>query len=552
MSSVPPPVQPGPGAPVRFDGPTVDYTHLVPRGGGRPARSRVAAALLNLSGLGVGFAYLGRRGAAVGCLAVTGGLVALGFLTDGADLPLLWGVLVGSWLGAAALAAGLLARQHPRPAGARGRVLPVAGAVLLVAALVGGFVGYRVAGSSVYAEGMDAQARADCATAVQRFDSVDGPFELTLSADVPAARLARAQCQAFLLAVQAEGYGDHAAAVRGYQEFRRDHPGTVLVGFAARNLEATYTRWAEELRAAGDHPAAIRVYRELLGEFDTPQARAELAETYLEQADQLRLAATDGDGAFRAGRARAAVDALLVVADEFADTPSAVAVPRAMADTYAAANALFTQGQYCAGLPVLDTFVSLPATSATADVVAVAHADRAAAMFECGLAGYRASTYPEAVEALNAFLAAYPNDPQAAQARSAVIAATVLAESGEAPLPLPAPLTDNVTGPIPVTVYNDSPYEQHVYLVGPTAHEFVLPACPGCPPRYAGPLITSLGPATEPCTDLSGRPSLTLMLGAGTFTGFSTSTEAGSTPVRTNTVEPGYSYTTCVYVEEYF
>ncbi|MCO1656199.1 hypothetical protein [Pseudonocardia humida] len=534
---------------MRSDGPTVDHTDIVPTSAERPARSVGAAVLFNLSGLGVGFAYLGRWGAAAGGLAITGGLVAFAFGTDAADRPLLWVVPAGLWLGAAAVAAGLLARRHPRPVGARARAVPVVGAALLVVGLVGGFVGYRVAGSSVYEQGLAAQARADCATAVERFDTVDGPFELTMSADVPAARLGRAQCLAYLVAVEAGRRGDHAAAVRGYQDFRRAHPGTVLVGFAARNLEATYDAWAQQLRAAGDQPGAIRVYRDLLVEFDTPRARADLAATYLEQAEQLRAAAATGDGNSRAGLARAAVDALLVVADEFAATPSAARVPQALADTYAAATGLTAQGQYCAGLPVLDSFASLPATGPTADVVRVAHADRAPAMFECGLADYRGSSYSGAIDRLTAFLGAYPDDPRAAQARSAIIAATVLAESGGAPLPLPAPLTNNVTGPNPVTVFNNTPYEQHVYLVGPTAHEFVLPPCPDCTEQYVGPLIDSLGPA-DPCGDPTGRPSLTLMLGSGTFTWFSRTTDE-STPVRSDVIESGYSYSTCVYVERY-
>jgi hypothetical protein len=238
-----------------------------------------------------------------------------------------------------------------------------------------------------------------------------------------------------------------------------------------------------------------------------------------------------------------------VVAGELAATPAAADVPQAMADTYTRANGLHLQGRYCDGLPVLDMFAALPATGPTAQIVATANTDRAAAMYQCGLARYQGSAYTEAIEQLNAYLAAYPNDGQAAQARSLLIAATVLEEAGGAPLPVPAPLTNNVTGPIPVTVYNNSPYEQHVYLVGPTAHEFVLPPCPECRERYAGPLITEL--QSDPCADLAGKPSLQLLLGPGTYTRLATS-EVGPTPVQADVVEYGYEYTTCVFVETYF
>jgi hypothetical protein len=218
--------------------PTIGYER--PVHDGPPARSTVGAALLNLGGLGVGFAYLRRWVAASACLATTGGLVALAFLTDAADLPLLWVVLAVLWSALAVGAAAVLGRRHPRPASAAGRVLPVAAGVLLVAAMVAGFVAYRSAGSAVFAEGRTAQAAADCATAVERFDTVDGPFELTLSADVPAARAGRAQCQAYLAATDAAQRGDHAAAVRGYQDFRSRYPGSVLVPYAADDLQDTY------------------------------------------------------------------------------------------------------------------------------------------------------------------------------------------------------------------------------------------------------------------------------------------------------------------------
>jgi TolA-binding protein len=107
-----------------------------------------------------------------------------------------------------------------------------------------------------------------------------------------------------------------------------------------------------------------------------------------------------------------------------------------LADTYAATNGLFAAGRYCDAQPVLDYFAGLARTDRTAAVVVAANLDRRTGMYECGLAEYGSSDYAGAKDRLPAFIAAYPDDARVAQARSAIVAATVLAESGEAPLPL--------------------------------------------------------------------------------------------------------------------
>lgn len=506
--------------------------------------------MLNLAGLGAGFAYLGRWWSAAACAGVTVLLVVLAFATDAADQPWLWRVLAVLWLGSMAFAAWWLARRtRPGPLSPESRLLPLIVGAALVVVLVGGYIGYGAAGAQTYAEGVGAQARADCPSAITKFDLVTGPYELTLSPDVAAAEGSRAQCAAFLAASQAEERGAYTDAVARYQEFTRAFPGTVLVDFVRANLERTYNAWALMLRRSGDYPAAIKVYRELLGQFGSAQVRNDLAATYGEQAVRLRTSASTGAGATRAAQARDAVAALLVIWTEFRDTPSGPAVPQAIVDTFNAANGLFVESQFCEALPVLDYFAGAVLGDAdTTGLVGTANAQRAATMLECGLARYRESAHSEATTQLEALIAAYPNGPQVAQARSAIIAATVSEANGGEPLPLPAPLGDNAPGSIPVTFYNDSPVEQHVYVVGPTAHEFTLPPCPTCPQSYLS-LDTPL--SGDPCSSVAGLPSLTLRLDPGTYSRFSTSS-VDSTSVESSPVDPGFEYTTCVYIGSLF
>lgn len=73
----------------------------------------------------------------------------------------------------------------------------------LVCVVIAGYLLYGAAGRSAYSDGAAAQARGDCATAVARYDTVTGLFELTLRRYVPAAAVNRAQCVAFAAASQA-------------------------------------------------------------------------------------------------------------------------------------------------------------------------------------------------------------------------------------------------------------------------------------------------------------------------------------------------------------
>ena len=85
------------------------------------------AALLNLTGLGLGYSYLGRWWRQALHLVVTAGLVVIAFATGAAALPWLWVAITIAWLGWMAVDAWRIARsRHAAPAGAGGHALPVA------------------------------------------------------------------------------------------------------------------------------------------------------------------------------------------------------------------------------------------------------------------------------------------------------------------------------------------------------------------------------------------------------------------------------------------
>jgi hypothetical protein len=234
--------------------------------------------------------------------------------------------------------------------------------------------------------------------------------------------------------------------------------------------------------------------------------------------------------------ARRAIDVLLAARSGFPGTAGAAAAPQAVRDTYAAAAATWP-GRWCEALPVIEHALTVPA-DAGAGTAAAALADRPGALFECGLQRYAAGEHAAAAEAFDALVADHPDDARAAQARANAIAARAADASGSAPA-LPGPYAGDRPGPLSVTFYNDHPTEVRVYVVGPTAHEFTVPACPGCPAGY---------PSDEAaCPSLEGRPSYRLRLPAGEYAVVGVYPDTDPS-VSTSTVEDGFDYTNCLYV----
>ncbi|GAA2555638.1 tetratricopeptide repeat protein [Pseudonocardia hydrocarbonoxydans] len=502
-------------------------------------RSAIAAALLNLTGLGLGYAYLGRWRRQALHLVGTAVLVALAFATGAAALPWLWVAVTAGWLGWMAVDAARLARRRHTPAR---HLSAVAGTLVLVGALVTGFVLYSAAGARAYADAAAARDRGDCAAAVDGFGQVTGRYELTLSPDVARADAGRAECTAFLAAGDAAGRGGYVEAVRLYGDLRRAYPDSPLAPFVDADLSRTLQEWATALRGAGEYDEAVRVYRDLLVEVgDGPEAagvRASLAEASVEGVDALRAQLATLTGQPRVDAVRSGIDALVAVQRELADTPSAAGAAQGLADLYAAANTQAATGLWCEALPVLDHVVTRTDPEA-AGIVAAAVVDRPAALFGCGLQEYAAGAWTEAAAAFDQLVAGYPDHPQRAQAQADAIAARAAAVQGAALPALPGPFAGDTPGSIPVTLHNDNPAEVRVFVVGPTAHEFVLPGCPTCPASYATD--------AEACPSLEGRPSQRLTLPPGDYTIISRYPTTNPA-VQTSNVQSGFEYSNCLYV----
>lgn len=465
--------------------------HLTtPTPAGTP-RSAWAAALANLTGLGLGYAYLRRPLRAGAAVVGTVVLVVVAFATDASSAPWLWRAVAAVWLGVQAADGARIARRGPRPARG-GALLPIWGAAAAVTALVAGYLGYGAAERATYSAAVAAQAQGDCATAAPAFDAVTGRYRLTLTDDVPGAATRRAECAAYTAASMAQDTGAVAAAEDALRAFRRDHLGSVLMPYADERLATIALR------------------------------RVDTAVTTLE----------GQTGAARAATVRSAVETLLSVRRDLADAPSAARVPQALQTLWTAAERPFTRQQFCDVLPTLDYAVTLPEAE-TGAIVATAGGHRAQAQLGCGLAEFRAGRFPQAARHVQDLLADYPDDDGAAQARSVVIATSV-AQATTDPIPVPAPL--GTPGDRTVTFYNITSTELRLQITGATAQDVTVPGCPSCP--------KSLN-RLDTCPSSAGKPSQDVRLAAGLYHVLLRPTGSRSMNVRTLTATDGDGF--CVY-----
>ncbi|RSS37591.1 hypothetical protein EF906_22730 [Streptomyces sp. WAC08241] len=175
--------------------------------------------------------------------------------------------------------------------------------------------------------------------------------------------------------------------------------------------------------------------------------------------------------------------------------------------------------------------------------------------FACGTSQFRNKDFDDAATTMTRFAKDHPGSPKAAHARSIAIAAEIADEEPEAGKRLP-PAKAPGGARMVMVVSNDGPGSVDLLYTGPTTGKITLNACATCT-KYPGSVF--LDPKKiKACTGPASKyPKATLLLPAGDYhflqkrAGTGTSS-AGDTKSSKAKIEPGYSYTNCLYVTSGF
>ncbi|MEV5612431.1 hypothetical protein [Streptomyces sp. NPDC052225] len=489
-----------------------------PPGPAEPARA-VAAGLLNLSGLGLGYVFLRRWFLAALCVAATVALVVVALPADPDGVPG-WAVL--GYLALLLLAALDGARRGLRAPSTAVRAKPVVAvvaALVLLVVPVGGAVAYdRLRDDAVEEMLLDRLAATD-------------------------ALVKKAADQDF-----AQARPTYRKALSRYRALTEDHPDSKAAHRVHGSLDAYYKAVAAPYRA-DDHCAAVApleylrdvprtIDRDVLGTLRTWPDKP-LAESLLAcGTGKLGTAAGDGDGgelgqllrtfpkSAQAAEVEPAVRA--AVDDRSADLKGA--------EPCRATEELRTIGDTAKELPD-------PAPGHLRDDVAGAVENGA---YACGMDQFGDKKFAAARKTLADFADTYKSDKRRARAEQVAIAAEIAEQRPSAGAHLP-PAKSPGGSRMQLVISNDGPGPVEVLYTGPVTGRITIGGCASCK-TYA----SEAAGRSKACR-ASGKsyPKKTLRLPAGTYH-FLHKPGGSSATARSRaaggSIQPGYTYTQCSYV----
>jgi len=366
-------------------------------------------ALLNLTGLGLGYLYMRRWLRWLVHFLLTVGLIATSFMTSGAALAILLVVVISMWWLWMAFDGWWQARRLVRatPEGTIGRAwLPLALSAALLVLMLGGLGGYFALGQREFAAGVAAYEEADCRAAMGRLDRFTTFYALTFNPNLAAADARIVECSLLVFGESTSQQGEYADAIASYEAYLHLYPESALFAFAQDSLAETYGDWAAQLRQDEEYQDAIEKYQIVARDYpETPagaQAPTLTAETYTEWAAQLQ----------GAGEYDEAIEKYEVILNEYPDTPASEEASELAAETYTrwAVN-LRGAGEYEQAVEKYQIILSeYPDTAAAAEMGTAAadtYAEWAVQLREDG-------DYEKAVEKYEIILDEYPDAQVAA------------------------------------------------------------------------------------------------------------------------------------------
>lgn len=514
-----PPMPMGPPPGPAYGPPAPPAPPAPPPGPAEPLRA-LAAALLNLSGLGLGYLYLRRRAAAALCLAATAGLLIVALPADPDGVPR-WAL--AGYLALLLLAAADGARRGLRAPSTAVRIKLVVAVVLgitLLAVPAGGTVAYeRLRDDAVEEMLLDRLAATDA-----------------LVKDAAAEDFAQAR-------------PEYGTALARYRALTRDHPDSRAAHRVHDSLDAYYKAVSAPY-AHDDHCGAVapltylrddvpaRIDRAVLGDLAAWPDRP-LAVSLLEcGTGKLGDAASDGHGG-ELGR----------LLRQFPKSAQAAKVEPAVRAAVHDRAAGLKGAEPCTATGELrsigETARELPAPAPARLRADIDGAVRDGA-YACGMDQFKDKKFAESRKTLADFAGTYKSDGRRARARQVAIAAEIAEQRPSAGAHLPPTGTPGGSR-MEMVISNDGPDPVEILYTGPVTGSITIGACATCT-TYA-----SEAQGRGKACGASGKsyPKKTLRLPAGTyhFLHKPGGTRATARSLAAGgTIEPGYTYTQCSYV----
>ncbi|MDT0346012.1 tetratricopeptide repeat protein [Streptomyces litchfieldiae] len=473
------------------------------------------AALLNLSGLGLGYLYLRRWRRAIPSWLATGVLLFVALPVSADGISGAWGVLYAVCLVAAAVDGWRLGR--PETPATTVPWIPLTTGVLLLALPAAGVVWF----DGAQQRALERELEERLAVADQRVEEANGQFF-------------------------GESEDSYRAALAEYLRVRGDHPDTDAAGEVPGRLDSLYegataARGGEDVCAG---LAPLRFFQELPEEYDDSEAErlagraGEDLPAPLHDCGLARIDLDDMTGA---------EESLGELLENHGESEYATGLPGELGDRQRAAMNGIGGDAPCDALAELrglnTLFGQLPG-SEFGQLADDGGEPIPEGLYQCGTSQFLAGQYAEAETSLTDLVENHPDHRRVDRAQDILIAGQIAVEypaAGESLPPEPG-----TTGGAPVTleILNDSPNELEVLYTGPRTGSQTADACDGCSVYPTDPGDTS-------CSENRDYPTVTLELPAGDYHFLHRSLDDSTRVLaETEVLEEGYIYTICSYVTE--
>ncbi|WP_208639416.1 hypothetical protein [Streptomyces bobili] len=480
----------------------------------------VAVAVLNLSGLGLGYALLRRWVLMLLCWTATAVLLLVALPAEPDGVPVAALLLYAVFLAGAA-AHGASVGLRSRTAVVQRAPLALLLGLVLLAVPTGGVVLYD-----------DARDEATEQMLLDRLDEADELVTASGKKDFSG------------------GKAGYREALKAYEALRSDHPGSRAAERVPTRMKTFYTTVAAPFEDA-DYCTAVAPLTYLR---TVPEEMPSTDLGTLEKWPDDRLATSLYECASRGLASDQSTWAAQFgeLLTTFPDSDQAAKVQPAVAAAVTREVKGLSGAEPCTAVQRLSDLGSriadLPGDEAGIEAALTADAGRAtssadAGAYTCGVDQYRDGDFEAAQTTMNEYVSAHGTAKNAARAKKIAIGAEIAQTLPAAGKTLP---TTRSGGSISVTVKNDSPDEVTVLYTGPVTGSLTLKGCGSC---KAYSVSSTLNPSFEPCSGSKNYPQRTISLPPGTtyFVHKSTSDSISTPATDTAKLEPGYIYTECAY-----
>ncbi|MEZ0110513.1 TolA-binding protein [Catenulispora sp. EB89] len=453
-----PPVAPMPGMPGMPGMPIpmpVAPPPLPPLGPGDRWRA-AAAALLNLSGLGLGHVLIRRWRGALACWLATGLLLLIALPAKPNGVPVAVVVIYLLFLLLAAARAAVLSRRRTLIWPASPQLAFGLAIVLLVVPICGTILYDNARQEAVQRMLLSrlAQADATIATAETQSSSTAEPEYLT--------------------------------ALGTYQDLL-DHHRTSRAAKQVPSRLAAFYQHVSAPYSNHDYCGAIEPLTFLRSLPDATISTSDLGPLAASPDDPLATSLYEcGVSALGANADPTAAQDLNLLLSTFPSSAQAGKVEPAVAAAIGGAASGLTGSDPCSATATL-TGLGTQVKALTSNAGAVSDAlkkdvatdggDIESGSYDCAVSDYKNGKFPDAQSAMDTFVSTYPDDPNKALAQKFSIAAQIAQQDADAGKVVPT-LTSG--GSVSITIANDSPDPMQILYTGPATGTINIDACSSC------------------------------------------------------------------------